>query len=109
MAVAQLVIAASQDCVPQKSQSRTGRREEVFVVQSAEYRFGTDRIRFSPAMARAGTWKDEAAGRDREHPDPVPYVGVRRCSGGTMTSGWTVDAILTVESANPSTLGEWCR
>ena len=32
-------------------------------MQSAEDRFGTDRIRVSPAMAWAGTWKDEAAGR----------------------------------------------
>jgi hypothetical protein len=31
-------------------------------MQFAEDRFGTDRIRFSPAMAWAGTWKDEAAG-----------------------------------------------
>ena len=45
-----------------KTQSRTGRREGVFMMQSAEDRFGTDRIRFSPPMAWIGTWKDEAAG-----------------------------------------------
>jgi len=32
-------------------------------MQSAEDRFGTDRIRFSPAMTWIGPWKDEAAGR----------------------------------------------
>ncbi len=32
-------------------------------MQSAEDRFGTDRMRFSPAIAWAGTWKDEAVGR----------------------------------------------
>jgi len=32
-------------------------------MQSAEDRFGTERIRFSPAMAWSGIWKDEAAGR----------------------------------------------
>jgi len=63
MAAAQLVIAASQDCGPQKlSHAQEGARK-VFVMQSAEDRFGTDRIRFSPAMAWIGTWKDEAAGR----------------------------------------------
>ena len=37
-----------------KTQSRTGRREEVFVMQSAEDRIGTDCIGFPVAMARTG-------------------------------------------------------
>ena len=37
-----------------KTQSRTGRREGVFVMQSAEDRIGTDGIRFPVAMARTG-------------------------------------------------------
>src|SRR5438067_13380463 len=46
-----------------KTQSRTGRHEGVFVMQSAEDRIGTDCIGFPVAMARTGLWVVAPRGR----------------------------------------------